>query len=46
MAAVKKELEESRDLEEAQQAALEKTTPAAAAAQQHGKCAKSAGKKK
>ncbi|CAJ1078450.1 androglobin isoform X2 [Xyrichtys novacula] len=46
MAAVKKEKEEKQAVEEAQQAVLEKTTPASAVTQQPNKPAESAGKKK
>ncbi|XP_026174868.1 androglobin isoform X2 [Mastacembelus armatus] len=46
MATVKKEQEARSTLEEAQQAVLEKTTPAPAANQQPNKRAKTAGKKK
>ncbi|KAM7367866.1 hypothetical protein PAMP_014135 [Pampus punctatissimus] len=46
MMAEKKEQEVKQALEDAQQAAQEKTTPSSAANQQPNKCAKSAGKKK
>ncbi|XP_029318550.1 androglobin isoform X2 [Cottoperca gobio] len=46
MAAVKKVQEAKQVLEEDQEATLEKTTPTSAAAQQHNKRVKSAGKKK